>query len=378
MRILVLIALVFFAGIRGAPAQEILLRVQDTHGNVVCNNGGSWRPIPNFPGLYIGRVIGTPAPTWCAGVNQPVLHYTTLGIYTLDIPHKTLTLQYELTAPPTTFNGWYIRTIYDAQTMVLGGQVWATAECTAHTADGVEHVSACTFPLIADQYGNPQIDAAHFSVPVLGDTYNGKLASSASTPAIVNWNGTPYLYWTIDNQGVTPAITRGAELVLTNGLLSVVGSGGTPISALDDNLAWTVYDVEYQDPLYGWVASVRSFYPAPNGAGFYIVSTMGGVYNGTKCLAPNTAGVSGCWRTEVTFSSSPLGYNVFAQNPQPVDMIPGQPLDYPASFTDPNTGTRYLATGVALPVNTYPGYAPAAPATAAGNTVLLPWPADLP
>ena len=375
MRILVLIALVFFAGIRGAPAQEILLRVQDTHGNVVCNNGGSWRPIPNFPGLYIGRVIGTPAPTWCAGVNQPVLHYTTLGIYTLDIPHKTLTLQYELTAPPTTFNGWYIRTIYDAQTMVLGGQVWATAECTAHTADGVEHVSACTFPLIADQYGNPQIDAAHFSVPVLGDTYNGKLASSASTPAIVNWNGTPYLYWTIDNQGVTPAITRG-ENWCYHGYCRLLDRAvrRSPRSTTTSHGLSTMSSIK--TPFMAGLPRCVHFTPLLTGPGSTSFRRWAGSITGRNAWLPTQRVCLVAGGLKLPFFQA-LSYNVFAHNPQPVDMIL---VSLSITQRHSRTLTRALDTSrrglrsrLILTLDM-----PRRRQQPRQGTPVLPWPADLP
>lgn len=354
-------------------SQEIPLSVVDTAGNMVCNEAGAYVPVPGYPGVFIGRVLGTPTATWCAGLNTPVANYATLGVFQFSLAKRQMVLQYSLATPPVTWRGTYVRTLYDPSVMSYHGQLWLAAECTPHDKAGIEHVSTCVMPLLVD--GTVSLDTAHFTVPVQGKTLNGTAVSSASTPHLINWNGTPYLYWVSDGSGAYPIVTYGAELALnTAGEMWVVGSPGI---AIDAQSAEVVRDIVAGDPLSNFQASVDYLYPAADGSGFYILSTLGGIAHGVPCEVP-TAVVPGCWRMQVTFATSPLGYNVFAGTPLPVDQIPASPIGYPRPLIDPATGMRYLSASTAGPhsqLNVPAGYAPAVTPV---NTALLPWPSDIP
>lgn len=345
-------------------AQEIPLAVVDASGNLVCNEAGAYSALPGYPGYFIGRVQGTPTKTWCGGVNTPP-DFGTLAIFQISVAKKQMVMQYELLPSPATLNGVYVQTFYDPTVMVYNGEIWVATECTPHTPG--ENVSACVMPLLYSG-GKFAVDASRFSVPVQGDPITG---TSTSVPQLVNWGGMPLLYWTAGYQGAKAQtfakVTRGTFLMLgTDGALWTPGSDGVSALASKGEI---VADVQPGNPLSSYVHSVRSLYPAPNGEGYYIMSTRGG----PGCTGPSSTG-SGCWRTEVTFSPCPLGYDVFSSAPQPTDQIPVNSLDYPKTLTDPATGTRYLSASVYQSS----GAAGYAPAVLQANTALLPWPADLP
>ena len=352
-----------------ASAQTIPWSVIDTAGNVVCNEAGSFEQVPGLPDYFIGRVLATGTQSFCnigKFTTRP-----TLGIFQMQWAQSTLVLQYTLVTLPKVINGQSILSLYDPSVMTYNGTTWVAAECVANTAGGIQHVSSCVVPLVNMQ-GGPQLDLTRFSVPILGNTVNGVAIDSASVPRLVNWFGTPYIYWTDDSSDTTkPHISRGAQLVLdSNGRLYATGSGGAPISTTDPNLTTIVRDVNLNDPTRNFQAAVRFHYPDPSGNGFYVFSSIGG----TGCTAPNQPS-PGCGRLEVTYSTNPLGYDVFASNVFPTNEIPVNPMDYPKPLTD-DLGQRWLSANFFRLSTTWNvGYAPA---TGAVNTGLIPFPNNLP
>ena len=352
-----------------ASAQTISWSVVDTAGNVVCNEAGSFEQVPGLPNYFIGRVLATGTQYFC-----DVGKFTTrptLGIFQMVWAQKSLVLQYTLGTFPQVINGQSILSLYDPSVMTYSETTWVAAECVANTAGGIQHVSSCVVPLVM-QGGSPQLDLTRFSVPILGNTANGVAIDSASVPRLVNWFGTPYIYWTDDSSDTTkPHITRGAQLVLDDrGRLYAAGSGGAPISTTDPNLATIVRDVDQTDPTRNFQAAVRFHYPAASGNGFYVFSSIGG----TGCTAPNQPS-PGCGRLEVTFATDPLSYNSFAGNVFPTNEIPVNAMDYPKPLTD-NLGQRWLSANFFRLKTTWNvGYAPA---TGPANTGIIPFPDNLP
>ena len=365
-----------------AAAQETPIPTLDQSGNYVCNEAGSFVQVPGQPDMFVGRVMAIGTQAYCNAGNFTTS--PTVGLFQLFWygGNASLVLKRFILTMPTTINSTYVRSIYDPTLMSFGGDIWMAAECTPHTPDGVEHVSACVAPLLPDLSG---IDTSRFSVPVLGDTWPDPYAgnknqsiNSASIPQIINWGGSTFLYWTNDHHdkmASQPIITRGAELYQdTAGRFWVLESSGTPISATDSNLSTVVYDVAFDDSLYDHVASVRTLYPSASGNGFYAISTLGGSSFGALCS--NAAQpVPGCWRAGVTFSTAPLGYNVFAANPLPTDQIPVNPQTYPKPIIN-SAGQKYWLAGFLKPMTSWNGgYAPAIPVK---NQAIIPWPSDIP
>jgi hypothetical protein len=260
--------------------------------------------------------------------------------------------------------------------MSYNGENWVAWECTPQVS-GMGHTSACLAPLKADLSG---IDQTRFSIPVLGDTgynFNGQLVSinSASIPQVLNFGGALYIYWAIDhNASVKTASTlmpsRGAQLTPDlNGKLWVVGAGSKPISTTDPNLATTVRDVVPGDTTADYLSQVRIVYAAPGGQGLYSISNVGGT-NGQICMNPTSVS-QGCWRSQINYTTDPLAYNTFSQNPQPTDNIPINPTGYPRPLMLPSGQLELFTQFMPPKTNWNLGWAPAVTAC---NPCVIPFP----
>jgi hypothetical protein len=360
-----------------ATVTETPVSVVTTSGQIVCNASASFAAIPGQPNMFIGRVLAIGSQSFCAAGNfttQPAL-----GIFQMNWPSNEMVFQNDLFGTPITINGIYVRSSYDPSIMTYNGENWIAWECTPHYG-GLEYVSSCMAPLLPDFSG---IDQTRFSVPVRGNTGPSPnnpsqmiSLSSASIPQLLNFGGTPYIYWAIDhniavNTASNSMASRGAMLQQdVNGKFWVFGAGSTPIQTDDPGLTTVVRDVVSGDTTADHVSQVRIVYADQTGQGLYTISNVGGT-NGSICLNP--ASVSqGCWRTEINYTTEPLAYNTFSQNPLPTTNFPINPTGYPRPLTLPNTGQIELFTQFSPPKTSWNiGWAPAQPSC---NPCLIPFP----
>jgi hypothetical protein len=364
-------------GIGAGQAQvtETPVSVLTGSGQIVCNASASFAAIPGQPNMFVGRVLAIRSQSFCGAGNfttQP-----TLGIFQMNWAANQMVFQNYLFVTPTTINGIYVRSSYDPSIMTYNGENWIAWECTPHY-NGVEYVSSCMAPLLPDLSG---VDETRFSVPVRGNTGpNPNLPtqfvslSSASIPQLLNFGGTPYIYWAIDhyitaNTASNPMVSRGAMLQQDlSGKFWVFGAGSNPVQT-DASLTTVVRDVDFGDTTADHVSQVRIVYADQTGQGLYTLSNVGGT-NGSICISPTSVS-QGCWRTEVNYTTEPLDYNTFSQNPVPTTNFPINPAGYPRPLTLP-TGQVALFTQFSPPQTSWNlGWAPAEPSC---NPCLIPFP----
>jgi hypothetical protein len=366
--LLVATAWVLALGLGAGQAQvtETPVSVVTTSGQIVCNASASFAAIPGQPDMFVGRVIAIGSQAFCNAGNfttQPAL-----GIFQMNWAANQMVFRNYLFGTPITINGTYVRSSYDPSIMTYGGENWLAWECTPHYG-GLEYVSSCMAPLLPDLSG---IDQTRFSIPVCGNTGPNPnnptqmiSLTSASIPQLLNFGGTPYIYWAIDhniavNTASNPMVSRGAMLQKDlNGNFWVFGAGSNPVQTDDPNLTTVVRDVVPGDTTADHLSQVRIVYADQTGQGLYTMSNVGGT-NGSICINP--ASVSqGCWRTEVNYTTEPLAYNTFSQDPLPTTNFPINPTAYPRPFTLP-TGQVRLFTKFFPPTTSWNvGWAPAEP-----------------
>ena len=193
-------ALVLGVGAAQATVTETPVSVITPTGQIVCNASASFAAIPGQPNMFVGRVLAIGSQTYCGAGNfttQPAL-----GIFQMNWTANQMVFQNYLFVTPITVNGIYVRSSYDPSIMTYNGENWIAWECTPHYR-GLEYVSSCMAPLLPDLSG---IDQTRFSVPVRGNTGPTPnnpsrmiSLSSASIPQLLNFGGTPYIYWAIDH-----------------------------------------------------------------------------------------------------------------------------------------------------------------------------------
>jgi hypothetical protein len=370
-------ALALGIGAAQAAVTETPVSVVTTDGQIVCNASASFSAIPGQPGTFIGRVLAIGSQTFCGASNFTT--QSALGIFQMDWATNQMVFQNYLFVTPITINGTYVRSSYDPSIITYNGENWIAWECTPHYS-GLEYVSSCMAPLLPDLSG---IDQTRFSVPVRGKTGPNPnnpsqmmSLSSASIPQLLNFAGTPYIYWAIDhnsavNTASNPMVSRGAMLQQDlSGKFWVFGAGSNPIPTEDPYLTTVVRDVVSGDTTADHVSQVRIVYVDPTGQGLYTMSNVGGT-SGSICLKPGSVS-QGCWRTEVNYTTQPLVYDTFSQNPLLTTNFPINPTGYPRPFILPN-GQIELFTQFMLPKTSWNlGWAPAVTAC---NPCFIPFPA---
>jgi hypothetical protein len=370
-------ALALGVGAAQATVPETPVSVVTISGQVVCNASASFAAIPGQPNMFVGRVLAIGSQRFCSAgkfTTQPAL-----GIFQMDWTTNQMVFQNYLLVTPITISGTYVRSSYDPSIMTYNGENWIAWECTPHYS-GLEYVSSCMAPLLPDLSG---IDETRFSVPVLGNTgpnpnNPGQMIalSSASIPQLLNFGGTPYIYWAIDhniavNTASNPMVSRGAMLRQDlNEKFWVFGAGSNPVLTDNPSLTTVVRDVVSGDTTADHVSQVRIVYADPAGQGLYTISNVGGT-NGSVCLNP--ASVSqGCWRTAVNYTTDPLAYNTFSQNPVPTTNFPINPTGYPRLLTRPTAGQVELFTQFSPPKTSWNiGWASPEPSC---NPCFIPFP----
>jgi hypothetical protein len=367
-------------GIGAGQAQvtETPVSVVTGSGQIVCNASASFAAIPGQPNMFVGRILAIGSQSFCAAGNfttQPAL-----GIFQMNWVTNQMALQNYLFVTPITINGTYVRSSYDPSIMTYNGENWIAWECTPHYG-GLEYVSSCMAPLLPDLSG---IDQTRFSVPVRGDTGPNPnnpqqmiSLSSASIPQLLDFGGVPYIYWAIDhnatvNTAANPMVSRGAMLQQDlSGKFWVFGAGSNPVQTDNSGLTTVVRDVDSGDTTADHVSQVRIVYADQTGQGVYTMSNVGGT-NGSICVNPGSVS-QGCWRTEVNYTTEPLAYNTFSQNPLPTTNFPINPTAYPRPLTLSTTGQAVLFTKFFPPTTSWNvGWAPAQPPC---DPCLIPFPA---
>ena len=370
-------ALTLGMGAAQATGTETPVSVVTTSGQIVCNASASFAAIPGQPNMFVGRVLAIGSQTFCGAGNFTT--QSTLGVFQMNWATNQMVFQNYLFVTPITIGGTYVRSSYDPSIMTYDGENWIAWECTPHYS-GLEYVSSCMAPLLPDLSG---IDQTRFSAPIRGNTGPNPnnpsrmiSQSSASIPQLLNFGGTPYIYWAIDhniavNTASNPMVSRGAMLQQDQSRkFWVVGAGSNPVQTDNPSLTTVVRDVVYGDTTADHVSQVRIVYADQTGQGLYTISNVGGT-NGSICLSPGSVS-QGCWRTEVNYTTDPLAYNTFSQNPLPTVNFPINPTGYPRPLTLP-TGQVELFTQFSPPKTGWNiGWAPAEPSC---NPCFSPFPA---
>ena len=312
----------FFLGENGAIPFTVV-----ANGAPRSCNEVSFAAIPGDPGHVIGRYNNT-----CNGPTFSIARYA------IDWNARTLTLA------NIAFNtgggnvpiskGDSVSTAYDATVMSYGGELWVAFECGGNLA-GCQTASSCVGPMNASGV----IDPARTNVVVLGNNSLGDgYLYSGSVPELLNFNGTPYIYWSAvkinaANTSVWANITgRGMKLTEAGGQLWNANTG-TWVGSADPNNTVQVWGLE---------------------AGSTVTDLQGVFTNGTDIFM--TAGVAGagcampfwpptCYSFSISKSSNPLATDTFKNGTQlPAGELPTNTHSYSRYIQDPE-GRGYILGG---------------------------------
>ena len=313
----------FYLGENGAIPFTIM-----ANGAPRSCNEVSFAAIPGDSAHVIGRYNNT-----CTGSTF------SLARYAIDWNARTLTLANIAFNTgggnvPISKND-SVSTAYDATVMSYGGELWVAFECGGNLA-GCQTASACVGPMNAS---TGVIDPARTNVIVLGNNSLGDgYLYSGSVPELLNFNGTPYVYWSAvkinaANTSSWANITgRGMKLKEVAGQLWNANTG-TWVGSADPNNTVQVWGLD---------------------AGSSVTDLQGVFTNGTDIFM--TAGVAGagcgmpfwpptCYSFTVSKSSSPLATDAFKNGTRlSAGELPTNTHSYSRFIQDPD-GRGYILGG---------------------------------
>ena len=322
-------------------------------------NATSLAQMPGSPELFLGRqlltadgqIAGITGPNDCSGGNPDnqrtgkVFNRWALTLSKLDWSTHQLMLvkvlldtsvepvtkrsRAFLTAGP--MRGAAIRSAYDPDVVHFRDQYLVVYECTLEDGKpfAVQGTSSC---ISAYDPHSQTIDLARTLVIVSGTQISASSFNAAAVPELLVYRNRLFLYWSalsIENGRFAEVNIRGAELLVSEGEMSVKGAGGSVVHSLDEPATTLVWAVDPANPLSSTTADLRALWVAKDS----IVVAAG--LGGRGCTAPSGA-VPGCFRLVLAKTDDPLGRNEFGRGRRVgVTHLPSNAQEYTRPIRDP-------------------------------------------
>jgi hypothetical protein len=319
----------FFLGENGA----LQFTVMDNGAARSCNEV-SFAAIPGDTAHVIGRYNNG-----CASTSF------SLARYAIDWNAQTLTLvnlAFDTGGGSVAVSkGDSISTAYDATVMSYSGELWVAFECGG-TIAGATTASSCVGPMDAS---TGVLDASRTNVVVLGNSSLGDgYYYSASVPELLDYGGTPYLYWSAVKMGATAPNTwvnitgRGMKLeeVPASGGELWNANTGTWVGSADPNNTievWGLGSSTADDA----VADLQGVFT--NGTDIFVTAGVAG----TGCAQPFWPPT--CYAFTVSKTTNPFATDTFSNGTQlSASELPSNTHSYSRFIQDPN-GRGYILGG---------------------------------
>jgi hypothetical protein len=339
------------AGDSGGDSAFILLQP------VGCN-ATSLAQVPGSAELFLGRqlltadgqVAGITGPNDCSGGNPDnqstgkIFNRWALTLSKLDWSTHKLTLIKALldtSIDPATnrsrailsggpMRGAVIRSAYDANAVRFRDQYFIVYECTLENGKpfAVQGTSSCISAY--DPYLQT-IDLARTQVIVSGAQISAFNFNAAAVPELLVFRNRLFIYWSalsIENGRFAVVSIRGAELLVTQGEVSVKGAAGAVVHSLDEPATTRVWAVDPADPLSSRTADLRALWVTKDS--IVVAASLGG----SGCTAPSNA-VPGCFRLALVKSDKALADNVFGRGDRVNAPLPSNAQEYTRPIRDP-------------------------------------------
>ena len=233
--------------------------------------------------------------------------------------------------------GAIIRSAYDADIVVYRGQYLVSYECTLEDGRhfGVDGTSSCIS--IYDP-SKQTFDLAHTQVIISGIHVHKGLFYAAAVPALLVSLDRLYIYWSalrIESGKFVGVAVRGAELVPTPNGISVKGSLGRVVHAIDTPSTTQVWRPDPNESMSNTTIDIRALWVS--GKSIIAMGSMGGA----GCTAPSNT-TPGCFRLVIVKSNGPLGEDIFNQAQRVNEAeLPTNPQEYTRPARD-RSGNYWL------------------------------------
>jgi hypothetical protein len=336
----------------------------DQYGAIVLNQVGcnttAIVQIPHTGDLFMsrqmltddGKIAGITGPNDCSGATQNRwaltltkfdwnTHTFTLLKAVLDTSVDPATKMSRAVITGGPMKGAVISSAYDPDVVRVDGEFFVVFECTIADAGniyGVEGTSSCIS--VYDEV-NQVLDLSRTQVIISG-TQNDAAATvvtSASVPQLMTYHGRHYLYWsalTSDNGVFVSINIRGAELIDSDGNITVKGVGSRVVRSLDEPATIQVWATFPAEPMSDTAVDARAMWVT----GDSIVGAAG--LGGSGCTSPSGT-EAGCFRFALAGTRNPLGSDTFNVG-KPIDAasLPSNPQEYTRPIRDPAGDYWYI------------------------------------
>jgi hypothetical protein len=352
---IVLAALFLAAGAAGAGdsgGQSAFILLQP----VGCN-ATSLAQVPGSAELFLGRqlltadgqVAGITGPNDCSGGNPDnqstgkIFNRWALTLSKLDWSTHKLTLIKALldtSIDPATnrsrailsggpMRGAVIRSAYDANAVRFRDQYFIVYECTLENGKpfAVQGTSSC---ISAYDPHLQTIDLGRTQIIVSGAQISASNFNAAAVPELLVYRDRLFIYWSalsIENGRFAGVNIRGAELLVTQGEVSVKGARGGVVHSLDEPATTRVWAVDPADPLSSTTADLRALWVTKDS--IVAAASLGG----SGCTEPSSA-VPGCFRLALVKSNKALADNVFGRADRVNAPLPSNAQEYTRPIRD--------------------------------------------
>jgi hypothetical protein len=325
-------------------------------------NSSSYSAVPGSSDLFVGRLLlsadgALPAPNGpadCSGGNPDnqksgkifsrwalTLDRFDWGAHRFGIVKTLLdtsldpaTRQARTVIGGGPMRGAIIQSAYDPALASFHGTDYVVFECIVSNgaAYGVDGTSSC---IGVYDPARQAIDLNRTQVIVSG-IHDGKIFHAASVPQLLVFQDRLYLYWSaldIADGRFQSVAVRGAELEAGGAGVSVKGSAGRLVHAVDEPATVEVWAPQPGEPLSDTAVDARALWVS----GQWIVALSG--QGGGGCTAPDGP-QRGCFHLAMVRATQPLGRHVFNQSQAVSEArLPSNPQEYTAPMRDPQGRT---------------------------------------
>jgi hypothetical protein len=322
-------------------------------------NATSLAQVPDSTELFVGRqlltadgqVAGITGPNDCSGGNPDnertgkVFNRWALTLSKFDwSDHKFALLKVlvDTSLDPATqqsrailtggpMKGAVIRSAYDPNIVRFRDGYFIVFECTLENGKsfGVQGTSSC---ISAYDPRFQTIDLARTQVIVSGAQISAANFNAPAVPELLVYRNRLFLYWSalsIENGRFAEVNIRGAELLVTQGEVSVKGASASIVHSLDEPATTRVWAVDPEDPLSSTTADLRALWVAKDS--IVVAASLGG----RGCTAPSGA-VPGCFRLVLAKTDGPLANNEFGRGKRVgATLLPSNAQEYTRPIRDP-------------------------------------------
>jgi hypothetical protein len=337
-------------------------------------NATSLAQVPGSPELFLGRqlltsdgqIAGLTGPNDCSGgdpgnqstgkiFNRWALtlsklnwstHQLTLVKVLLDTSIDPATRQSRAILTGGPMRGAVIRSAYDPDVVRFRDQYLIVYECTLENGKpfGVQGTSSC---ISAYDPLRQTIDLARTQVVVSGAQISASNFNAAAVPELLVYRSRLFLYWSalsVENGRFAQVSIRGAELLVTQGQVSVKGAGASVVRSLDEPTTTRVWAVDPEDPLSSTTADLRALWISNDS--IVIAASLGG----KGCTEPSGA-APGCFRLALMKADQPLAENVFGRGYRTNVSLPSNAQEYTRPICDPAGAYWFLGHYIRPAVN---------------------------